>query len=51
MSFPLVGNLSEITPLNPPLLRRQAYMHKNLYKAESGYSMLSIVTDENIQAL
>jgi len=22
-------------------------MHKNLYKAELGYSMLSIVTDEN----
>jgi len=26
-------------------------MHKNLYKAELGYSILSIVTDENIQAL
>jgi len=32
-------------------MTKAAYTHKNLYKAELGYSMLSIVTDENIQAL
>jgi hypothetical protein len=32
-------------------MTKAGYRQKNPYKAELGYSMLSIVTDENIQAL